>query len=345
MTPNKPYKQILRFLTEILVLVLVGNILTLFTIPRDAWSIRVVLTNCAFSVGIGWPAWKVMGYTIMLLDRKIPWLAHPVKRLIIQFIALTIVAGIVMFMGFAVWIWLIEGLSFSDISKHLLPTVKVAYIFMFLSLLVGNSILFFKKWQESVRQQEELKRAHLALQYQSLREQVRPHFLFNSLSSLVTLINTDPKKATLFVHKLSDVYRYVLEQRENELVPVSDEVQFLEDYVYLQKIRFGESLQVHIKLKLDKKKMMIPLSLQMMVENAIKHNEVSAEHPLLIDIFSTGAGDVVICNTLQKKAVIEKSPGMGIENLRKQIAFFTQKPLLIEEGSGAFTVTIPTITS
>jgi len=190
-----------------------------------------------------------------------------------------------------------------------------------------------------------LKRAHLALQYQSLRDQVRPHFLFNSLSSLVTLINTDPKKATQFVHKLSDVYRYLLEQRENELVPVNEEVKFLEDYVYLQKIRFGENLQVRIKLDLDKKQMMIPLALQMMVENAIKHNEVSAGHPLAIEVISSGQGDVIISNNLQKKTVTEKSPGMGIENLRKRIAFFTHKPLLIEEGSDAFTVTIPTITS
>lgn len=343
MTLKKPYKQILRLLGEILILVIIGNILTVFTIPRVAWSIQVVLTNCAFSVGIGFPAWKVMAYIIEVLDRRLPWLTYPVKRLVVQFAALTAIAAIIMVIGFSVWIWLIEGSSFREVSKHIFPGLRVGIVFMFLALLVGNSVLFFKNWRESTIQQEELKRAHLALQYQSLKEQVKPHFLFNSLSSLVTLINTDQKKATQFVHKLSDVYRYVLDQRENELVPVGDEVKFLEDYIYLQKIRFGNSLQVHIKLDLDQNRSMIPLSLQMMVENAIKHNEASTGHPLVIDIYTAESGDVVISNNLQKRKVTEESPGMGIDNLKKRIKFFTQRHLIIEEGADTFKVTIPTI--
>ena len=216
---------------------------------------------------------------------------------------------------------------------------------MILSLVVGNSIEFFRNWREAAIQQEELKRAHLALQYKTLKDQVRPHFLFNSLSSLVTLINTDTEKATLFVHKLSDVYRYVLEQRENELVPLAREVKFLEDYIYLQKIRFGESLQVSFNLKTDQKQMMIPLSLQMIVENAIKHNEASSDHPLIVEISANDNHQVVIRNNLQKKEVMENSPGMGIENLRKRIAFFTDEPLVIEEEPETFSVTIPTVPS
>ncbi len=160
------------------------------------------------------------------------------------------------------------------------PSLKVAFTFMFLSLLVGNAVLFFKNWKNSAIQQEELKRAHLALQYQSLKDQVRPHFLFNSLSSLATLINTDTSKATQFVHKLSDVYRYVLEQRETELVPLKDDLKFMEDYIFLQKIRFGDNLQIESELDLDLNRLVIPLSLQMLVENAIKHNEISKDHPL-----------------------------------------------------------------
>ena len=216
---------------------------------------------------------------------------------------------------------------------------------MILSLVIGNSVDFFRNWREAAIQQEEMKRAHLSLQYQTLKDQVRPHFLFNSLSSLVTLINTDPEKATRFVQKLSDVYRYVLEQRENELVHLYEEVKFLEDFIYLQKIRFGESLQVRFKLDLDQKQMIIPLSLQMMVENAIKHNEISAEHPLIVDIFTNVKNQVVISNNLRKKEVMEDSPGMGIDNLRKRIAFFTDEPLVIEEESETFNVTIPTIPS
>jgi LytS/YehU family sensor histidine kinase len=139
------------------------------------------------------------------------------------------------------------------------------------------------------------------------------------------------------------VYRYLLDQRDVELVPLEEEVRFLEDYLYLQKIRFGDSLRVSIHLDDLKERMILPLSLQMMVENAIKHNEASASHPLTIKIGATEAGQVEIRNTLQKKDLPEKSPGTGIENLRKRLSFYTREPLIAEEGSGSFTVTLPTL--
>jgi len=294
-------------------------------------------------VGIGYPAMKGMMFITMVLEKKLPWLKNPVKRLIYQVLALTLFSGLIMSVGFYIWIRLTEGLSFASAMEEIIPPLKVVYIFMFLSLLLGNTILFFRNWKEATIQQEELKRAHLALQYQTLKDQVRPHFLFNSLSSLVTLINTDAEKATHFVHRLSDVYRYVLEQRENELVPVKEELKFVEDYVYLQQIRFGENLKVHYKLNLGLKRMVIPLSIQLLVENAIKHNEISSDHPLTIEILSTGKNHIIIKNNLQKKEVPEQSLGMGIENLRKRMEVFSQEPIQIFEEAGAFIVRIPTI--
>lgn len=340
-------KKVLRFLLilgrDLLILIVIGNVLSLFTIPRDLWSLEVFLRNCLFSVAIGYPAWKGMVYLTEKLEQKLPWLEHPVKRMIYQVLVLFIFFVLVIFAGLSVWIILSEDLEFSTAAGEMIPSLKVALIFMFLSLLAGNAVLFFKNWKEATIQQEELKRAHLALQYQSLKDQVRPHFLFNSLSSLATLINTDAEKATHFVHKLADVYRYVLEQRENELVSLKEELQFLEDYIYLQKIRFGESLKVEYSLELDQTRMVIPLALQMLVENAIKHNEISDQSPLTVEILSTGQNHIIIKNNLQKKEVPEESLGMGIENLRKRIEVFSKEPLQIFEESGAFIVRIPTI--
>ncbi len=343
MTLKNPYKLIVRIFLDLLMLSAIGNALTIFMIPGDLWSVKVVLTNCLFSIGIGYPAWKGMSYIVVFLERKLPWLQYPIKRLVSQVLSLTLFSGLIIFLGFTIWIKLSEGLDLKFIFALVLPSLKVVYIFVFLSLLVGNAILFFKNWKEATIQQEELKRAHLALQYQTLKDQVRPHFLFNSLSSLVTLINTDPEKATLFVHRLSDVYRYVLEQRENELVPVEEELKFLKDYVYLQQIRFGENLQVQYNLNLEPKLMVIPLSMQMLVENAIKHNEISADRPLTIEVLATGQNHIIIKNNLQKKEVPEQSLGMGIENLKKRIEVFSKEPLQIFEESGAFIVRIPTI--
>ncbi|MEN8203684.1 MAG: histidine kinase [Bacteroidota bacterium] len=343
MTLKKPYRQVLVFLRDLLILCIIGNVLSIFTIPGEMWSLRIVLSNCLFSIGIGYPAWKGMAFWVLVLERRLPWLKFPIKRLVVQVLSLTIFTGLIIFFGFSIWVAVNENLNFHSVWISALPSLKVVYIFVFLTLLLGNAILFFKNWKEATIQQEELKRAHLALQYQSLKDQIRPHFLFNSLSSLLTLINTDTEKATEYVHKLSDVYRYLLDQRENELVPVSEELKFLEDYIYLQKIRFGENLCIKIKLGLDPRRMMIPLSLQMMVENAIKHNEISAGSPLLIDIFSTKNQELVVSNSKQKKELMEDSLGTGIKNLQTRMAFFTDEKLIIRDDADSFRVTIPTI--
>ncbi len=343
MNRKKVYKFILILLRDLLILVLIGNVLSIFTIPKELWNLETVLRNCMFSIAIGYPAWKGMFLITMVLERRIPWLKSPIKRMIYQVVAMTLFSGLIIFIGFSIWLKMIEGLSFRDVMGFVLPSLKVVYIFMFGSLILGNAVLFFKNWKESAIQQEELKRAHLALQYQSLKDQVRPHFLFNSLSSLATLINTDSEKATQFVHKLSDVYRYVLEQRENEMVPLTDDLKFMEDYIFLQKIRFGNNLQIENRLELDLNRMVIPLSMQMLVENAIKHNEISSEHPLLITISSTGKGHVIVKNNLQRREVSEPSLGTGLENLRKQIAWFSDDPMLILEESDFFIVRMPTL--
>jgi len=344
MKQKKVYKFLLILLRDLLILVLIGNILNVFTTPRDMWSVETVLRNCIFSIAIGYPAWKGMVWIALVLERLIPWLKSPIKRMVYQVVSLSLFFGLLIFIGFYLWARLAQGISVRLIMDEALPSLKVAFIFMFLSLLVGNAILFFKNWKAAAIQQEELKRTHLALQYQSLKDQVRPHFLFNSLSSLATLINTDTEKATLFVHKLSDVYRYVLEQYENKLIPLKDDLKFMEDYIFLQKIRFGDNLQVENRLELDLNRMVIPLSLQMLVENAIKHNEISADNPLLIEISSTGKGHVIVKNNLQRKELSEPSLGTGLKNLEKQISYFSDDTLLVQEESAAFIVRMPTMT-
>ncbi len=342
---KKIYRFILVLLGEWIFIALLGNLLVMFMISWDDWTMKIVLNNCMFSIGIGYPAMKGMAWISLVLEKRYPWLDMPIKRLIYQVLAMTLFSGGIIFLGFFVWNRVTLGHSFREVLNIVLPSLKVVYICLFLSLLLGNALLFFKNWKIAAVQQEELKRAHLALQFQSLKDQIRPHFLFNSLSSLATLINTDTDRATLFVHKLSDVYRYVLEQGENELVPLKEDLKFLEDYIFLQKIRFGEKLEVENRLDMNLNRMVIPLSLQMLVENAIKHNEISEEKPLLIELSSTDKLQVIVKNKLQKKEVSEASLGMGLENLKKQIDFFSDESMEIQEEGGSFTVTIPTFST
>jgi sensor histidine kinase YesM len=340
-----PGKIILGVLRDFLILIAIGNVISLFSISGNIYSLEVVLRNCMFSILIGYPAWKGMAFIVNFLDKKLPWLKYPIKRLIIQLLVMFLFVLLLMAIGLLLWMSFDDDLTLSSFDRIAFSSLKTALLFLLLSLLIGNAILFFKNWRDAAIKHEELKRVQLDLQFQTLKNQVKPHFLFNSFSSLITLINSDAEKATLFVHKLSDVYRYVLDQSNAELVAVSKEVKFLEDYIYLQKIRFGYSLEVKCRLDIKENQMIIPLSLQMIVENAIKHNEASEENTLFIEIFSTKEDQIVIKNSLNKIEMIENSHGIGLENLKKRIAFFTEQELIISDGPDYFTVTLPTILS
>lgn len=340
---GKPVNRFLRVVRDLLILIVIGNGMVFFMEPDLRWTLLIFLTNCAFSIAIGYPSWKGIVYVFSLLEKRVPWLKSPIKRLALQVVLLTLLSLIVIIIAAFTWALISEEVTFRNMGDTAIKNLKVILPFLLLTLVVTNGIQFFIKWRQAAIREEELKRAHLALQYQSLKDQLRPHFLFNSLSSLVTLIGKDQEKATQFVHRLSDVYRYVLDQTENELVSVEEELKFLEDYVFLQKIRYGENLQVRMNLDLEDHRLVIPLSLQMMVENAIKHNVVSAEHPLTVDIHSDDQNRIVIRNNIRRKEDMEGSPGLGLANLRKRISVFSDDPLLVEENPESFTVTIPTI--
>jgi LytS/YehU family sensor histidine kinase len=179
-------------------------------------------------------------------------------------------------------------------------------------------------------------------QYSSLRNQVNPHFLFNSLNALTHLVNQNPDQAVKFIKQLSEVYRYVLETRDQELVSLSEEIQFLTSYMYLQQIRFGEKLQLIMELG-EQQGRVAPLALQMLMENAIKHNIVSEEHPLRIRVYRQEDYLVVENNRQQKKTLAEESSGVGLENIRKRYEFLSALPMKVEEQPDSFKVFIPMI--
>jgi two-component system LytT family sensor kinase len=190
-------------------------------------------------------------------------------------------------------------------------------------------------------QEEQFKRQALSLQFDALKNQVNPHFLFNSLNVLTSLVETDPPLAVRFIKQLSDVYRYVLEHKDKELIELETELQFVNAFVYLQKIRFDSNLVVDISLNGTKGRI-IPLSLQMLVENAIKHNVISTEKPLNIAISSEN-GYLVVTNNLQKKKVIQDTGSIGLNNIRERYAFFSKLAVVVEETDEMFKVKLPLI--
>jgi len=335
-------KTLIRVLVTILVLILSGNLVVLTVLPLDGFTPSIFISNMVYSLLIGGS--MAIGITRISswLDNKHPWLKNPLKRLGLQIILTLGFCLLVIFLAVLVIIQLNKEIDFSAfVLDSGVFMIKTAIIFLTLSLLITYAITFFVNWKKSVVMQEQMKREQLALQYETLKSQVNPHFLFNSLNAVTSLISTDPDKAIVFVKKLSDVFRYVLEQKDNEIITLNTELEFLESYLFLQKIRFGENLTVNIDVP-DRKLSIVPLSLQMLIENAIKHNVISKEHPLTIHISTKNGNYLTVSNNLKKKPVVS-SNSMGLENIRSRYVFFTTKPVIIAETDREFRVEIPLI--
>ena len=235
-----------------------------------------------------------------------------------------------------------------SIQELFLP-LKLSLVFSFrLSLFLHclNTIFFFfKKYEQSRFQAEELRRLTIQAELQSLRHQVNPHFLFNSLNVLSSLILQDTNAANEFVEQFAKVYRYVLKSQEKELVSLQEELEFIEAYLFLLKKRFGESISVDISIATqDLTYFVVPVALQMLLENAIKHNIVSQKTPLKIWITSKQEGQVSIKNSLQRRKYKEEtSTRLGLQNIGKHYQLLTQKSIFITESEHFFEVLLPLI--
>jgi LytS/YehU family sensor histidine kinase len=210
---------------------------------------------------------------------------------------------------------------------------------------IYESIYFMQQLKLSVEEKELLKRESLMAQLNALKTQVNPHFLFNNLNTLCSIIPENPDQAVAFVQQLSKVYRHILEVKDEKSIPLKDEMAVLEAYAFLLKTRFGDNLE--IDMQVDPKQMedlIVPLSLQLLMENAIKHNIVSQDRPLKI-IVKIIDGSLVVSNNLQKKNQIIESTGIGLTNIRNRYKLLTDKLILVTETLNDFTVSIPLIQS
>ncbi len=224
-------------------------------------------------------------------------------------------------------------------KENITYLVTSVVITMFInSVFVATA--FFRFWKRTLLEKEELKRDSISAEFETLKNQINPHFLFNSLNTLTSLIEENPNMATNFVQKLSSVYRYVLSQKDKEKVSLEEELQFIEAYVYLNKIRFGENLNVTIQTDdISGKKEIATLALQMLLENAIKHNIISSKNPLHI-LIKAARDKVEVRNNLQRKTHVE-SNGIGLNNIVHRYSFLSKQPVEIEEETNEFVVKLP----
>lgn len=210
-------------------------------------------------------------------------------------------------------------------------------------LLSINVIRFINHKQTIELEVEKLKTESLNSQFESLKNQMSPHFLFNSLTALNNLVEEDPKTATTYINRLSQVLRYSLQSNKKQTVTVSEEIEFIDSYLFLLKIRYGDNLS--IKTKIDENYFYYripPLTLQILIENAVKHNEISKSNPLLITVHSSDDERILVINKIQEKLTPEEGNGIGLYNLSK-LFFLLGKEISIVDNKNEFRVEIPLI--
>jgi sensor histidine kinase YesM len=276
------------------------------------------------------------------LNPRISWVYTPGKRL---------VATVLLYLGYAfvgcftiVFLYTWSGGQFTldqvpwrSIFDFTLTPMTIALVFM--AIFTSRSWLL--EWRKSAIEAEQLRSEKLASQYQSLKDQLNPHFLFNSLNVLSNLVYEDPDKSAAFIQKLSKIYRYVLEVQQEELVNLSKELDFARNYLELQKIRFDENLNFKVDISDGKGCFLPPLSLQLLLENAIKHNIASQEKPLFISVIQKG-DELWVSNTFQPKtSQNEPSTGVGLENIRSRYLILSNRKPEILQTEHEFLVKLP----
>lgn len=218
-------------------------------------------------------------------------------------------------------------------------------LFLMPVLSIQFGFLFLRKWKKAIVEQEKLKQEQVRSELITLRSHLSPHFLFNNLNILSSLIRIENHAAQDYLDRFAEVYRYVLKNRDVELIALKEELQFLESYIFLLQQRFSDSLMIEIQVEDRFQNYQLPpLALQMILENALKHNKLSEESPLEISIFTSDTPALHIQNNLQLRAIpAQEKTGFGLENIRRRYWLTARKDIEVSETTENFSVTLPLI--
>ncbi|WP_166964974.1 histidine kinase [Yeosuana marina] len=268
-----------------------------------------------------------------------------IKRIIIGIAGSTLITLIALFFLRGFVETLLNGKSIVEFVTHekfeyyrfgLWITLTIVIIFHF--------VYFYNRYQQNKIKEQKVIAGTASAKFDALKNQLDPHFLFNSLNVLTSLIEENPENAQKFTTSLSKVYRYVLEQKNKELVTVDEELEFAKTYMSLLKMRFEDSIVFDMPEKASNpESKVVPLSLQLLLENAVKHNMVTTSKPLRIKIYEYD-GNLVVENNLQPKQIVKKSSGVGLENIKQRYNLLSNKKVNINQQANSFAVAIPMLT-
>ena len=283
------------------------------------------------------------GMIATILVHKYPKYSQSFRRILLSlaFFILIMVAGIsILFWGYDY----LEFLGYKINMTSYLWALAIGAACNLIATSFNEGAAFYDKWRSLVDEAEQLKKENLQSQLEGLKGQVNPHFLFNSLNSLSSLISEDPEKAEKFLDEMSKVYRYLLRTNEDGLTTLETELQFIHSYFHMLKTRYGDGLELEIKVTDRSLATLVPpLTLQMLVENAVKHNMILRDSPLRILILTTNSNKLAVSNNLQRKDRRVYSTKVGLHNIHNKYRLMKQEEIMIRDDGKEFSVIVPLI--
>lgn len=327
----------------ILVFSIIITIFRIFMIPEWDIPTHILLFVAQFFLLVG--IWKIINLLAIFFDKRIPFSSNPARRIAAQIASsIGIVAPLIIGISILVRPYLPGFVN----NKFIILIIILLLVVTALLNFVLFAYYFFNQWQTSVQEKArlqvrtaEMEKERSMLQYHHLKNQVNPHFLFNTFTSLDGLIQTDPDLASDFVRHLSKVYRYVLEHKENEVVSLQTEVDFIQHYISLLDIRYKDVLNITMHIsKAAMEKGIVMVTLQMVIDNAIKHNSLQAENPLHIKIWDED-GYLHIHNNKQLRRQIETSNKQGLQQLKELYSYLAEDEIVVKETVDTFEINLP----
>jgi len=309
-------------------------------IPHNEFSAWQIKLSYLYTIFIAFIIYEGTRYLHFTLRTYFDWLNKPVQKVIALVITIpfyTVPVSVLMLVG---WYNLFrQGVVDWDVVKSSSLIILVAVFFL---VHIYETVFLVKQTENDQLKKEQLERSRVEAELEALKNQIDPHFIFNSLNTLSHLIEEKPSRARQFNDNLADVYRYILQNKKRDLVLLREEIGFLEDFFSLLKIRFENAVQLHMDVDntLMDQYLLPPISLQVLMENAIKHNEFSDNNPLIMSLTLNQSG-LSFQNLVRRKTLRRPSSKIGLQNLKERYLLITQRPIIIEEEEKTFTVRLP----
>ncbi|HQD44425.1 MAG TPA: 2TM domain-containing protein [Kaistella sp.] len=320
--------------------------ITIFIFFNEDWSPLNALLTFAISlmysliIGLG------NGFVNDFLTRRFSWVEQTKTRVILGIIATFLVNVIlVLLCNYVTYILILKKNANDFFTGNMGISNWITINIALLVSAILHAKSFMEEWKKSTRKEvveQKIIAKSANAQFESLKNQLDPHFLFNSLNVLSSLIDENPNLAQRFTSSMSKIYRYVLEQKDKELVTVEEELDFAKTYCELLKTRFEDSVNFEVEVK-DMKGFVVPLSLQLLLENCIKHNFATSAKPLIIKIYSEN-GNLIVENNLQAREQVKEREGIGLSNIVQRYSLITNRNVFIEKSEDYFKVKIPLLT-